>query len=337
MQSRLSYLDCIKGLGIILVILYHCNYVPWDSMFIHGIYATCVPLFFMVNGYVMLRKEHSIRSLVSKNIKMVFIILFWAFISTAICMLQREEWQIDAPLDTLKILIKNSWFITVPYSNYLWFLKTLFVLNLFNPILYYFIQYKQKGMYYLLVLFGLCTPLFFSFITRKFINPFQYGWYWYSILYYVLGYTLLDGHLNSNKISTSWVAVIILILALCQYGYNWCLKVGQLASRQWINDIVWDGYNAPFVILLTASICLLFQRIKWKESGFLQSIGYYSLPIYLMQTPIQRLWQMALPLDVWKDNCHFYGIILPILTLVTCYYLSRLLLTNKYTAYLVRI
>ena len=50
MSQRSIYIDYIKALGLILVILYHCQYVPFDSMFIHGIYAICVPLFFMVNG-----------------------------------------------------------------------------------------------------------------------------------------------------------------------------------------------------------------------------------------------------------------------------------------------
>lgn len=337
MQNRLTYLDSIKGLGIILVILYHCRYVPMDSMYIHGLYAICVPLFFMVNGFVMLRKEHSIRSLLSKNLKMIFIILFWACISTAVCMSQKGEWYIEYPLKSIEIFAKNSWFLSVPYCNHLWFLNTLFVLNIFNPILYYFIHYKQKGIYYLLLLFGLCTPKFISIITGKFINPFQYGWYWYSVLYYILGYALLDGRIRTSSVRTHWIVLVGILLTLCQFGYNWCLKVGPLASREWINDIVWDGYNAPFIILLTATVCILFQRINWKESGILQSIGYYSLPIYLMQTPVQRLWQMALPLDIWKQNCHFYGIILPILTLGTSYCIARLLLSNKYTAYIAKI
>ena len=49
MNQRLYYIDYIKALGIVLVILYHCQYVPLNSMLIRGIYAICVPLFFMVN------------------------------------------------------------------------------------------------------------------------------------------------------------------------------------------------------------------------------------------------------------------------------------------------
>ena len=82
-MKRELYLDYIKALGICLVILYHCWYIPFDSTFVLGIYAICVPLFFTVNGYLMLRKEYSLRTLLLKNLKLIGIMYFWAFISTA--------------------------------------------------------------------------------------------------------------------------------------------------------------------------------------------------------------------------------------------------------------
>ena len=89
--QRSVYIDYIKALGIMLVILYHCQYVPFHSMLIQGIYAMCVPLFFMVNGYLMLRKEYPIRTLLKKNLKIVFVMFFWAFVSTAVTMLINDE------------------------------------------------------------------------------------------------------------------------------------------------------------------------------------------------------------------------------------------------------
>jgi hypothetical protein len=56
-----------------------------------------------------------------------------------------------------------------------------------------------------------------------------------------------------------------------------------------------------------------------------------------MQTPIQRLWQMALPLDQLKEAYHVCGVILPILTLVTSFIIAKLMAKNKYTAYLITI
>ena len=92
MSQRSLYIDYIKALGIILVILYHCQYVPFDSMLVHGIYAMCVPLFFMVNGYLMLRKEHSISALLKKNLKILIVMFAWALVSTAVYMWTNGEW-----------------------------------------------------------------------------------------------------------------------------------------------------------------------------------------------------------------------------------------------------
>lgn len=92
MSQRSLYIDYIKALGIILVILYHCQYVPFDSMLVHGIYAMCVPLFFMVNGYLMLRKERSISALLKKNLKILIVMFAWAFISTVVYMWANGEW-----------------------------------------------------------------------------------------------------------------------------------------------------------------------------------------------------------------------------------------------------
>ena len=341
-MQRQIYLDSIKGFGIILVILYHCSYVPLDSMLIRGIYAICVPLFFTVNGYLMLRKEHSIRALLSKNLKMLLVIFVWAIISTAVYMWKIGQWDTCPPIECFRILISKSWHISKPHCNHLWFLRTLFILNLFNPILYYFIHYKPKGIYYLIIFLGICTPRFLELLVGKFIitNPFR-GWYWYSVLYYTLGYAALGGKLKTDKLSAYWIAVIVFAAILCQYLYNWIFKVGFLhslnVSHGWVGDIVWDGYNAPFTIILTIAVCILFQRIPWKNNGLLQSIGVCSLPIYLMQTPIQRLWQMALPLDQLKEAYHVCGVILPILTLVTSFIIAKLMAKNKYTAYLITI
>ena len=68
------------------MILYHCNYVPFNSMFIHGTYAICVPLFFAVNGYLMLKKEHTIRALLIKNLKLLVVMFLWAFVSAIVYM-----------------------------------------------------------------------------------------------------------------------------------------------------------------------------------------------------------------------------------------------------------
>ena len=340
MSQRSLYIDYIKALGIILVILYHCQYVPFDSMLVHGIYAMCVPLFFMVNGYLMLRKERSILALLKKNLKILIVMFAWALVSTAVYMWTNGEWSANNLIGGGKSLILNSLLISKPYCNHLWFLKSIFILNLFNPIIYSFIHGNDKRLKYLLLLLVLFTVQFIDIVVCRFTNP-MLGWMTgFSVLYYVLGYALLDGHLATN-IRTSWVVVLVIVAALLQWGYNWLFISGPLsalnAQKMWINDIVWDGYNAPFIVLLTAAVCLLFQRIPWKGCSWLQFIGTNSLAIYVMQTPVQRIWQAVLPLKEWTAHYSICGVILPALTLGTCMLITYIMLKNKYTKYFITI
>lgn len=86
LMNRIIYIDYLKALGIVLVILYHCQYVPFDSLMIRGIYATCVPVFFLVNGYLMLKREYSFKELLIKNCRLLIVMFFWAFVSTVVYM-----------------------------------------------------------------------------------------------------------------------------------------------------------------------------------------------------------------------------------------------------------
>ena len=339
MNQRLLYIDYIKALGIILVILYHCQYVPLNSMFIQGVYAICVPLFFMVNGYLMLRKQYSIKALLKKNLKILVVLFVWAFISTGVSMGLNGEW--GSTFNSGNAFLFNALFIRKPYCNHLWFLKEIFVLNLLNPIIYSFIHADNKRLRYLLVILILCTVRFVDVVVSRFANPLL-GWQTsFSVLYYVLGFALLEQKLFTDKLKTWQLVLVVGVAIIMQWLYNWVLIKGPLSSlnseKQWVNDIVWDGYNAPCIVLLTSAICLPFQRIPWRKCKWALFIGQYSLAIYVMQTPIQRIIQSVLPIQTWSVQWHISGALLPILTLITCALITRLMQTNRITNYLITI
>ena len=339
-EGRVLYLDYLKAFGIILVICYHCSYIPFNFLFIEGAYAMCVPIFFMVNGYLMLRKERSIHDMILKNGKLLVVLFSWAFISTAVSMFCYGEWNSVGLIQGCKVLFYRSVFFRNPYSNHLWFLKVIFVLNLLNPIFYSFLNKKRQCLY-LLIILGLCTVRFFDKIVGVFTNPLGKWWEAFALFYYVLGYVLLSGKYLQRFVKINIVILILLILVavILQWGYNWVFLDGYLSelnqAKKWITDVVWDGYKAPFIVCLTSLVVLLFQRIRWRGCRFIQFIGQYSLAIYVMQSPIQRLWEMVLPLGEWMNFIPSIRIVLPILTLLSCLALTKLFLTNKYTAYLI--
>ncbi len=339
-KERVLYIDYIKALGICLVILYHCNYVPFESMFIRGMYAMCVSLFFAVNGYLMLRKEYAIRTLLIKNLKLLGVMFFWAFVSTGVYMYVNKTGTNDIA-ECSKTLMRSSLLITRPECNHLWFLKTIFVLNLINPIIYSFIRDNNKRLYYLIILMALWTIAFVNIAISRLVNPLLEWLPAFSVLYYLLGYAALRENRWQGKKAIWILSGVVGVCALLQWGYNWLFMDGPMwelnVEKGWITDIVWNNYNALFIVVMTIAVCMLFQRIKWKGNRFWSYVGQYSLAIYVLQTPVQRLLEWGLPLKQMTEIHHAYGIILPVLTLLVSMGITWLMLTNKYSKWLVTI
>ena len=344
-NNRLVYLDYIKALGISLVILYHCNYVPFESMLIRGIYAMCVPLFFAVNGFLMLRKEYSLHQLFKKNLKLLFVLFFWGFVSAFVYMICNSDFDAfnRGWLEKSKYLIFCTFTTKVPECDHLWFLKALFILNLLNPVFHRFVYNNKQGLLYLLVLMAIWSIDFFDIASAKFVNPFLHWMTAYSVLYYLVGYAVLTEQLPyrvSNRVNQlSFIIVSLFICMLSQWGYNWLLMEGPLLhlnqEKGWLVDIVWDNYNALFVVLMTAITILLFRNIKWKSNRFWSFVGKNSLAIYVLQTPVQRLLDHFSPLSHLAQGHHSFGLILPILTLLGSMGITWLLKTNRYTEFLI--
>lgn len=138
--NRYLYVDYIKTIAILLVIIYHCKIFSNDSFIAAAIMSICVPLFFSVNGLLMLKKERSIKYITYKNLKILFLIVFWG-IFTNLCL--ELMWK-DGHIDT-KTIIMNLYNLKINYCNHLWFLCTLIVLNLINPLIYNYINGSQKN------------------------------------------------------------------------------------------------------------------------------------------------------------------------------------------------
>ena len=340
--NRLLYIDYLKALGISLVILYHCKFVPFDNMGIHGLYAICVPLFFVINGYLMLRREYTIETLFKKNCKLLLVMFFWAFVSTLVYAYVSYDINLTFEYIITRTLISNK-----PECIHLWFMKTIFILNILNPIIYHFINKNVNGSIYLLVIMSLWSIDFFDIISCRLANPFVHWATAFSVLYYVAGHYFLDNNNNmikrvvDCKYGGGFLCFIILLCIFLQWGYNWLFVDGIFQTlnleKGWIIDIVFDNYNALFIVIITIALCMLFQRTNWNENKFWKFVGQNSLAIYLLQTPVQRLIQYWLPLDSLSEIHNLLGVILPILTLLICMLITRLMLTNKYTTYLITI
>ena len=132
-KKRFDYIDLLKCIAIFFVIIYHnecynTNFIANnESLFINifrAILSTCVPLFFIVNGYLLFSKKFDLKKHTIKTIKLILLTIIWGVI-TAFLILKIKNEPITAQIffDTLLKMREG-------YVNHLWFMGALICIYL---------------------------------------------------------------------------------------------------------------------------------------------------------------------------------------------------------------
>ncbi len=119
-NKRIEEIDVAKGIGIIMTILGH----NIDNEYINTfIYSFHMPLFFVLTGLVMIKKEkESIRTLISDEKKLFSAYFFWSLIYMIYDMLVR----ILLFKQPIKLIFEDGYQTLVLWGiNVLWFIATL--------------------------------------------------------------------------------------------------------------------------------------------------------------------------------------------------------------------
>ncbi len=217
--KRLDFVDLLKTNAIFSVVIYHASsdmYGYWYAdiirnpqigtyihYFFNALLSTCVPLFFFVNGGLLLNKKHlNIKKHIYTMIKIVIIMFIWAMITIVALSFIREK-----PLPNVTKMLFNAFYLK-QWNWHLWFLRTLVSVYIFYPLLFISFQNNKKVFYF----FFCCVCIFtfgnmfigqglkfFSIILNKFngvafesknyfsnFNIFHGDWK-YGIGYFMLG------------------------------------------------------------------------------------------------------------------------------------------------------
>ena len=272
MKNRLDYIDEMKGLAILSVVIGHI-YLPHT---IEGsmhpiasiIYSFHMSFFFFLSGYVN-NKVNAIEAKGYKNFinkrvsSLVVPFLFWSFIAP-IFIKGFIPNNIDAFLEPFNIF---------PNRHY-WFLPVLFIFMMLYLIRYYIIKKLSRlEILFDILSIGLwciCGVIFHQY------HLIGYGIYWFSFLFgnAISEYPNLREFII--KKSTWGISAMILCIA-------W--KLYPLVA----NGIMWKSFTnllLSFICALTGSITLYNFFIKaninkWIKK-YLQEMGKYSLVIYLV-------------------------------------------------------
>ena len=308
-MKRLLSIDYIKVIAISLVVIGHCHYGR-GNIYLSSIICMCVPLFFALNGSLLLAKERTYEYYIPKLFKILVLILFWGLASNWVA-----SW-VNGEHYTIKQSVFDLINLRLGYCNHLWFLFTLFILYLIYPLVQTLVEKKQTMWLSLVVI---CIFTLTSGVSRYIyqFNPLS-GWHSYALAYALGGFAITKLNLRSK-----WYPAVTFVLAL----------VAQIIYNYFLDDkstMHFDGIKTPFVYVETLSFIKFFSMIKLNSNKVIDLIARNTLGIYLIH------WFFTLYISQHEYTSsfrHFLPIGIIIISCAICWLMNK----NKYTKWLISI
>ena len=219
-KPRVFWLDLIRATSIFLVIIIHVSSPllnGWDDLssfdwmagnVYDSLARVCVPLLFMVSGYLLLSRQESIRSFYINRVRKVVLPLF---IWSVIYLLWRNDYSSYTFFNAIKAIIFAI--LNQPAFYHLWFLYALLTIYLFVPILRIFVRSaNEETLWYFVFIWFIFGPLLdLAQYFMGFEIAVDLGFIVRYIGYFYLGYVL--GRLNFS----TWMvgsAVLVFIASV---------------------------------------------------------------------------------------------------------------------------
>ena len=293
MQQKRRYgLDIIKILSTFMVCFYHLKivnmgtfvegqYIPSVGRLLTNFCAMSVPLFFMVNGAIMLRKSLTVKQVIWRFGKIVLLYAFWTNVIDIIA---------DAVFRHTIDLSLNAFLTRGKYTAHLWYLLTLAILTLLIPLINW--CYKKNKLY---IYIPFVLLLIFPFLYNYAIIGGELGWIpflagkartglgtLYAFVYFVLGKVLTDIVEKKRESHTKKIAVISAVGCIL----GWILVTFEGVFWTSVEGSVFDGVNSSFptigALLMAAGVFVLIEGYAPCEGG--KAIAFFAnnmLGIYI--------------------------------------------------------
>lgn len=295
--TRYGFIDVVKAISIFFVIFYHsfmCDIdissgrvIAYINYLVQSVFSVCVPLFFMVNGYLLLAKPLDLKKHTIKMARLVVCAVFWNAVCT-VC---------NAAIKGNPITVRSI-LVGIINADYMWFLQALFVVYVFMPIIKRIYDADRKTYIWTLLAFSLfvfgnaflsiATNMLEFFIGVNYIesaydffgafNPLR-GIYGHAITYFMLGGLMPE--LRRKFSRTQLIcAIVVAWVGLFAYGCIMSLSNGKMY------DIVFQGYDSVFTLTMSTALFALLQDANCDSRPATAFIGGATLGIYCIQQPI---------------------------------------------------
>ncbi|RWR02952.1 hypothetical protein ED28_05260 [[Pantoea] beijingensis] len=279
-KDRMEWLDFIRSIACIMVIILHVSAgylyehnpksLQWTFFSgINSLTRSCVPLFFMVSGFVFIK----IKDIQPKHfIRLIFCIIFYTFLCSIYISIAKDKSIVNTMLNAYR----------APAIYHLWFFYSLFCCYSF----FIFFSFKKRKVNITRLSCGLFLCFFlFSYTLYNQSNTIKNALNLNYIInsegaYYIL-YSLLGaaiGAADTSAIKKKTLVFIFLFSSILISAFTVfvSIKKGYLISSFLL-------YNTFLVSLSAVSLFILVknnQDISIKLKKYLLYISKLSLPVY---------------------------------------------------------
>ena len=286
-KTRNINLDLIKVLACIGVVLLHTTMIgfnetgSWNLLaYLYYLGTYSIPLFFMVNGYLLLGKRNITYSYILEKVKWILItVSSW---NTIVWLLKR-----DFAVNPVKKIIGSM--VQKGYFFQFWFFGALILIYLCLPVLKKFLNSKRSYLYILSLLisigliFELTNIIIQTPLQSYVIQTFRL-WTWF--FYYFLGGLVaqFDKEFIKNGFKRWMKIVAVLLLLITPVILFFLAKtIYHNLFAEYFYDILFVKIVSLGVFLTILTLSLKESKYKWIVSLSNQTMGVFIVHTYVMK------------------------------------------------------
>ena len=283
-------LDLLKVLACVGVVLLHTTMGgfketgSWNLLtYLYYLGTYSIPLFFMVNGYLLLGKREITYSYILQKVKWILItVSSWTFI----VWLFKRDFTESLIKKIVGSLIQKGYFFQF------WFFGAVILIYICLPILKKFLNSKRSYLYILSVLlvigliFELANIVLQMPIQTYVIQTFRL-WTWF--FYYVLGGYIAQFTMKELKSRfKNWMKIVSILLFLISP-----LILFFIAKTAYHNLFAEYFYDTLFVKVSTLGIFLtiLTLTLNEKRNEWIVSLSNQTMGVFIIHTYIMKVWE----------------------------------------------
>ncbi|HFN9740115.1 TPA: acyltransferase [Streptococcus pneumoniae] len=286
-------LDLLKVLACVGVVLLHTTMGgfketgAWNFLtYLYYLGTYSIPLFFMVNGYLLLGKREITYSYILQKIKWLLItVSSWTFI----VWLFKRDFTENLIKKIIGSLIQKGYFFQF------WFFGALILIYLCLPILRQFLNSKRSYLYSLSLLmtigliFELSNILLQMPIQTYVIQTFRL-WTWF--FYYLLGGYIAQFTIEEIESRfKNWMKIVSILLLLISP-----IILFFIAKTIYHNLFAEYFYDTLFVKVSTLGIFLTILMLTLNENRreSIVSLSNQTMGVFIIHTYIMKVWEKVL-------------------------------------------